>query len=231
MWSDSPVVQPWSTLDTASVVGLCLGLTMKKYVNHRHNLLNKCHWGLIKFQSVFTNYKNIFLQFRTLDKVTECLFSLINGDDMYATFLKMRDKSYMVWLFSRLYLYSYISLFIYMVLSLFIALITDTYETIKVSLSHIVRNIFRSCSRAIFLLYRFYSYVHFIALMTMQLFYFSITSQISHKCLSFRPLWQSAGTSPSLGDTSRRKSQRPAACLNAAALGKVKCRRNNFPLL
>ncbi|XP_041804979.1 mucolipin-3-like [Chelmon rostratus] len=70
-------------------------------------------------------------KFRTLDKVTECLFSLINGDDMYATFLKMRDKSYMVWLFSRLYLYSFISLFIYMVLSLFIALITDTYETIK----------------------------------------------------------------------------------------------------
>uniref|UniRef100_A0A671VPZ3 Mucolipin TRP cation channel 3 n=1 Tax=Sparus aurata TaxID=8175 RepID=A0A671VPZ3_SPAAU len=70
-------------------------------------------------------------KFRTLDKVTECLFSLINGDDMYATFLKMRDNSYMVWLFSRLYLYSFISLFIYMVLSLFIALITDTYETIK----------------------------------------------------------------------------------------------------
>ncbi|KAE8290778.1 Mucolipin-3 Transient receptor potential channel mucolipin 3 [Larimichthys crocea] len=70
-------------------------------------------------------------KFRTLDKVTECLFSLINGDDMYATFLKLRDKSYMVWLFSRVYLYTFISLFIYMVLSLFIALITDTYETIK----------------------------------------------------------------------------------------------------
>ncbi|XP_037131270.1 mucolipin-3 isoform X1 [Syngnathus acus] len=71
-------------------------------------------------------------KFRTFDKVTECLFSLINGDDMYATFLKMPDNGYMVWLFSRLYLYSFISLFIYMVLSLFIALITDTYETIKV---------------------------------------------------------------------------------------------------
>ncbi|XP_061549983.1 mucolipin-3 isoform X2 [Phycodurus eques] len=70
-------------------------------------------------------------KFRTLDKVTECLFSLVNGDDMYATFMKMRDNGYMVWLFSRLYLYSFISLFIYMVLSLFIALITDTYETIK----------------------------------------------------------------------------------------------------
>uniref|UniRef100_A0A3B5MN51 Uncharacterized protein n=1 Tax=Xiphophorus couchianus TaxID=32473 RepID=A0A3B5MN51_9TELE len=71
-------------------------------------------------------------KFRTFNKVTECLFSLINGDDVFGTFLNMRDKSYMVWLFSRIYLYTFTSLFIYMVLSLFIALITDTYETIKV---------------------------------------------------------------------------------------------------
>lgn len=64
--------------------------------------------------------------------VSECLFSLINGDDMFATFSIMQQKSYLVWLFSRVYLYSFISLFIYMVLSLFIALITDTYDTIKV---------------------------------------------------------------------------------------------------
>lgn len=70
-------------------------------------------------------------KFRTFNTVTECLFSLINGDDMFPTFKGMQQKSYLVWLFSRLYLYSFISLFIYMVLSLFIALITDTYETIK----------------------------------------------------------------------------------------------------
>uniref|UniRef100_A0A8C9NJL5 Mucolipin TRP cation channel 3 n=1 Tax=Serinus canaria TaxID=9135 RepID=A0A8C9NJL5_SERCA len=71
------------------------------------------------------------VKFRTLNMVSECLFSLINGDDMFATFAKMQQKSYLVWLFSRIYLYSFISLFIYMVLSLFIALITDTYETVK----------------------------------------------------------------------------------------------------
>ncbi|XP_037315253.2 mucolipin-3 [Pungitius pungitius] len=71
------------------------------------------------------------VKFRTLDKATECLFSLINGDDIYGTFLKMRHGGNMVWLFSRLYLYSFVSLFSYMVLSLFIALITGTYETIK----------------------------------------------------------------------------------------------------
>ncbi|XP_041277664.1 mucolipin-3 isoform X2 [Onychostruthus taczanowskii] len=71
------------------------------------------------------------VKFRTLNMVSECLFSLINGDDMFATFAQMQQKSYLVWLFSRIYLYSFISLFIYMVLSLFIALITDTYETVK----------------------------------------------------------------------------------------------------
>ncbi|XP_051480976.1 mucolipin-3 isoform X3 [Apus apus] len=71
------------------------------------------------------------VKFRSLNMVSECLFSLINGDDMFATFAKMQQKSYLVWLFSRIYLYSFISLFIYMVLSLFIALITDTYETVK----------------------------------------------------------------------------------------------------
>ncbi|XP_076849705.1 mucolipin-3 isoform X2 [Brachyhypopomus gauderio] len=70
-------------------------------------------------------------KFRTLNTVSECLFSLINGDDMFTTFKNMQQKSYLVWVFSRIYLYTFVSLFIYMVLSLFITLITDTYETIK----------------------------------------------------------------------------------------------------
>ncbi|XP_069783665.1 mucolipin-1a isoform X2 [Narcine bancroftii] len=70
-------------------------------------------------------------KFRTLSMVSECLFSLINGDDMFVTFSHMRQKSTLVWLFSQVYLYTFISLFIYMILSLFIALITGSYEAIK----------------------------------------------------------------------------------------------------
>uniref|UniRef100_A0A3B3RF57 Mucolipin TRP cation channel 2 n=1 Tax=Paramormyrops kingsleyae TaxID=1676925 RepID=A0A3B3RF57_9TELE len=73
-------------------------------------------------------------KFEGLSRVAECLFSLVNGDDMFPTFAQFQEKSILVWLFSRVYLYSFISLFIYMVLSLFIALITDSYETIKVLL-------------------------------------------------------------------------------------------------
>ncbi|XP_036378608.1 mucolipin-2 [Megalops cyprinoides] len=70
-------------------------------------------------------------KFEGLSRVAECLFSLVNGDDMFPTFAQFQEKSSLVWLFSRVYLYSFISLFIYMILSLFIALITDSYETIK----------------------------------------------------------------------------------------------------
>ncbi|XP_034035401.1 mucolipin-3 isoform X2 [Thalassophryne amazonica] len=70
-------------------------------------------------------------KFRTLNTVSECLFSLINGDDMFPTFKNMKKKNMLVWLFSRVYLYTFVSLFIYMILSLFITIITDTYDTIK----------------------------------------------------------------------------------------------------
>uniref|UniRef100_A0A3Q2NPP6 Mucolipin TRP cation channel 3 n=1 Tax=Fundulus heteroclitus TaxID=8078 RepID=A0A3Q2NPP6_FUNHE len=71
-------------------------------------------------------------KFRTLNTVSECLFSLINGDDMFPTFKDMKQKSSLVWVFSRVYLYTFVSLFIYMILSLFITIITDTYDTVKV---------------------------------------------------------------------------------------------------
>lgn len=76
-----------------------------------------------------------FSQFRNLWTVSECMFSLINGDDMFMTFAEMSDKSYPVWVFSKIYLYTFISLFIYVVLSLFIGIISDTYERIKVQMT------------------------------------------------------------------------------------------------
>uniref|UniRef100_A0A3Q3IG43 Uncharacterized protein n=1 Tax=Monopterus albus TaxID=43700 RepID=A0A3Q3IG43_MONAL len=71
-------------------------------------------------------------KFRSLSTVSECLFSLINGDDMFVTFAEMEQSGTLVWIFSQVYLYTFISLFIYMVLSLFIALITGAYDTIMV---------------------------------------------------------------------------------------------------
>lgn len=71
------------------------------------------------------------MKFRSLATTSECLFALINGDDMFATFTTMSAKSNLLWWFSRIYLYSFISLYIYVVLSLFISVIMDAYDTIK----------------------------------------------------------------------------------------------------
>lgn len=91
----------------------------------------------VQFQMVFMNlllfFFNFIFQFRNLSTVSECMFSLINGDDMFMTFAEMDSKNYAVWVFSKIYLYTFISLFIYVVLSLFIGIISDTYERIKVS--------------------------------------------------------------------------------------------------
>ncbi|XP_076244510.1 mucolipin-3 [Calliopsis andreniformis] len=72
------------------------------------------------------------MKFRSLATTSECLFALINGDDMFATFTMASFKSQMLWWYFRIYLYSFISLFIYVVLSLFISVIMDAYDTIKI---------------------------------------------------------------------------------------------------
>ena len=75
------------------------------------------------------------LQFRTLLLTMECLFSLLNGDDMYPTFTNVSTRSgTAVQIFSKLYLYGFISFFIYVVLSTFISIVGDTYERLKVCL-------------------------------------------------------------------------------------------------
>lgn len=71
------------------------------------------------------------IKFRHLSTTSECLFSLVNGDDMFTTFSATVTEDVVVWYFSRIYLYLFVSLFIYAVLNLFIAVILDTYETIK----------------------------------------------------------------------------------------------------
>jgi len=70
-------------------------------------------------------------KFTTLSSTSETLFSLVNGDDMFATFSMLSAKDGLVHTFSRVYLYTFVMLFIYVVLSLFIAIIMDTYEKIK----------------------------------------------------------------------------------------------------
>ena len=70
-------------------------------------------------------------KFSSLLITSECLYSLLNGDDMFRTFILMNDVSPMIFYFSKFYLYVFNSLFIFVVLSLFIGIVGDTFEKIK----------------------------------------------------------------------------------------------------
>ena len=73
-------------------------------------------------------------QFRKFSTASECLFSLLNGDDMFVTFTSLSNyRSEFVWWFSRIYTYVFIALFVYVVSSVFISIIMEAYESIKVS--------------------------------------------------------------------------------------------------
>ncbi|CAI5444946.1 unnamed protein product [Caenorhabditis angaria] len=71
------------------------------------------------------------MKFRTLAESSEALFSLLNGDDMFATFYTINDSNTVIKIFGTIYIYMFVSLFIYVVLSLFIAIIMDAYEVVK----------------------------------------------------------------------------------------------------
>ncbi|TNN15036.1 Mucolipin-2 [Schistosoma japonicum] len=72
------------------------------------------------------------MKFRTFMSTVECLFSLINGDDMFVTFTIINENAPIgIYLFSRLFLYIFITLFIYVVLNLFVTIIFEAYEEVK----------------------------------------------------------------------------------------------------
>jgi len=71
------------------------------------------------------------VKFKSPSVTSECLFSLINGDDMFATFALLQADQPLIWWFLRIYLYSFISFYIYVVLALFITVIHEAHDTIK----------------------------------------------------------------------------------------------------
>ena len=114
-----------STSVLRSAAGSSLDLITSKYVVPILSIRNQAVIGV----------SSDFSQFRSLASSSECLFSLVNGDDMYVTFSVIsRDNhvpTYIVW-FSRIYLYSFVSLFIYIILNLFIAVVLSFYELLRV---------------------------------------------------------------------------------------------------
>lgn len=71
------------------------------------------------------------VRFRTFQSSSECLFAVMNGDEVFETFADFSLTYGYLWWFSRIYLYCYIGLFTLIALNLVIAVILDCYDTIK----------------------------------------------------------------------------------------------------
>ena len=77
-------------------------------------------------------------QFRTFGSSWETLVGVTFGDEVYAT-LHMLDvigktgARYLIWLFFRFYIFSYIALATFVVVNLMMAIVIGAYESILVS--------------------------------------------------------------------------------------------------
>ncbi|VDK53431.1 unnamed protein product [Dibothriocephalus latus] len=126
---------------------VCLQLLMRTIIRSVPGLLRFCACALVLyFAFVLCAWVIIgpyHVKFRTFMSTLECLFSLINGDDMYVTFSVIgANQGLGIFLFSRLFLYIFITLFIYVVLNIFVTIIFEAYEEVKVSAIPVARFLF-----------------------------------------------------------------------------------------
>ena len=70
-------------------------------------------------------------KFKNIETTSECLFSLLNGDDMFNTFKLTTSTNQPAVIFCQIYLYVFVALFIYIVLNLFIGLISEMYAAVR----------------------------------------------------------------------------------------------------
>ncbi|XP_078337203.1 mucolipin-3-like isoform X2 [Crassostrea virginica] len=136
----------------ALLLGIGSGLAYMGIIRHiayfdTYNILTvvlrKAFFDLMKFLvTAFSLYSGALLcgwailgpyhiKFRNLYTASECLFSLINGDEMFTTFSATVTNNTVIWYFSRFYIYTFSGLFIYAALNLFVAVILGTYKKIK----------------------------------------------------------------------------------------------------
>ena len=73
------------------------------------------------------------IQFTDFNDTVETLFSLLNGDDIYNTYILLDPEvDLLAYIYSRIFLYVFLGLFIYAVLNLFTSLIIVAHEISQV---------------------------------------------------------------------------------------------------
>ncbi|XP_065842062.1 mucolipin-3-like [Oscarella lobularis] len=70
-------------------------------------------------------------KFRNLAITSDCLFSLLNGDDMFNTYILTDNSNTVAYIFCQIYIYIFVILFIYVILNMVIGLISEMYAAVR----------------------------------------------------------------------------------------------------
>jgi len=89
------------------------------------------YWAFVIFGVL--NFGPYSEKFSSTGQTIVTLFSLLNGDDIYATFQEIEDGQYPTPIISRIYIILFVTLFVTSVLNVFIFIIEDSYRTAKFS--------------------------------------------------------------------------------------------------
>lgn len=96
------------------------------------------YWAFVIFGVL--NFGPFSEKFSSVGQTIITLFSLLNGDDIYATFQEIEEGQYPAPIISRIYIICFVTLFVTSVLNVFIFIIEDSYRTAKLSIHNINSN-------------------------------------------------------------------------------------------
>jgi hypothetical protein len=87
-------------------------------------------------QSLFKTMK--FFQFFRISQSFFCLYSILDGDELYLNYVTVEDSKEIVWWFNTVFITLFHLVFAVIAMNIFIAIFTTTYEIMQVSIFHYI---------------------------------------------------------------------------------------------
>lgn len=79
-----------------------------------------------------------FLQFFRVSHAFFCLYSILDGDELYLDYVTVEDSKEIVWWFNTVFITLFHLVFAVIAMNIFIAIFTTTYEIMQVSIFHYI---------------------------------------------------------------------------------------------
>jgi len=79
-----------------------------------------------------------FFQFFRVSQAFFCLYSILDGDELYLNYVTVEDSKEIVWWFNTVFITLFHLVFAVIAMNIFIAIFTTTYEIMQVSILHYI---------------------------------------------------------------------------------------------